>query len=191
MLDWHFLSGYAVLALILFRVGWGFAGGAWARFSSFLHGPTAAIHHIKDLFSPREMRDIGHNPLGGWMVVAILVILAAQVATGLFLNDSDMGLTGGPYADYVSGALRSTLLSLHEWNSKLIIIVIATHVFAVVLYLVWKGENLIGAMITGRKTFGPELRLVAARAKATGNSWVALALLALAIAAVTALVRLA
>ncbi|MFY7961186.1 MAG: cytochrome b/b6 domain-containing protein [Elsteraceae bacterium] len=190
-LEWHFWSGYAVLALLLFRVAWGFVGGAWARFSSFLRGPGAAIHHIRDLFSPRDMRDIGHNPIGGWMVLAMLLILFAQVAMGLFISDSDMGLTSGPYADYVSDALRSRLLSLHGLNGKLILLLIAAHVSAVVIYLIWKGENLIGAMITGRKTLDPELRAEAERVKADGGVWLALAILAASIGAVTAIVRLA
>lgn len=191
LLEWHYRSGYAILALLLFRVAWGFFGGWWARFASFVRGPSAAIHHIQDLFSPRDLKDIGHNPIGGWMVLAILLILLGQVGTGLFLNDSDMGLTGGPYADYVSGALRSTLASFHALNSKLILAVIALHVAAIVIYLIWKGENLIGAMITGRKHLDPELGSVAAKAEATGSSLRAILLLAGAIAAVYALVKLA
>ena len=190
-LEWHFWSGYAVLALLLFRIAWGFVGGAWARFSSFVRGPGAAFHHIQDLFSPRDMRDIGHNPIGGWMVIAILLILLAQVGMGLFISDSDMGLTGGPYADYVSDALRSQLLSLHGWNGKLILLLIAAHVSAVVIYLIWKGENLIGAMITGRKKLDAELRAQAERVKADGNIWLALAILAVASGVVFAIVKLA
>jgi cytochrome b len=190
-LDWHFLSGYAILALLIFRVGWGFVGGAWARFSSFLKGPAAAIHHIRELFSPRDLRDIGHNPLGGWVVVAILTILLAQVGTGLFMNDSDMGLSGGPYADYVSGAVRSKLASFHGSNSKVILAVIAAHVGAVVIYLIWKGENLIGAMISGSKRLDPASFAEAQRVKATGSSILALGLIVIAALAVIALVRLA
>lgn len=190
-LEWHFWSGYAVLALLFFRVAWGFVGGAWARFSSFLRGPGAAFHHIRELFSPRDLHDIGHNPIGGWMVAAILLILFAQVGMGMFISDSDMGLTGGPYMDYVSDSLRSTLLSLHAWNGKLILLVIALHVAAVVIYLIWKGENLIGAMITGRKTLRGELRVQAERVKADGNLWAALAILVASVGAVIAIVRLA
>ena len=144
-LEWHFWSGYAVLALLLFRVAWGFVGGAWARFSSFVRGPGAAFHHIQDLFSPRDMRDIGHNPIGGWMVIVILLIL----------------------------------------------FVMAAHVLAVVIYLIWKGENLIGAMITGRKTLDAELSAQAERVKADGNVWLALAILAAALGVVFAIVKLA
>jgi cytochrome b len=190
-LDWHFLSGYAVLTLLIFRVAWGFVGGAWARFSSFVKGPAAALHHIRELFSARDLRDVGHNPLGGWVVIVILAILSAQVVTGLFMNDSDMGLSGGPYADYVSGAVRSKLASFHGLNSKIILAVIAAHVGAVALYLIWKGENLIGAMITGSKRLDPASFAEAQRVKATGSSILALALICVAALAVTALVRLA
>jgi len=190
-LEWHFWSGYAVLTLLLFRVAWGFVGGAWARFSSFVRGPGAAFHHIRDLFSPRDLRDIGHNPIGGWMVVAILLILLSQVGMGLFISDSDMGLTGGPYADYVSDAVRSRLLSLHEWNGQLILVVIAAHVSAVVIYLIWKGENLIGAMITGRKSLDATLAAEAGRVKADGSLWLALVILGISAGVVFAIVKLA
>jgi cytochrome b len=150
-LDWHIRSGYAIMALLLFRLGWGVWGGHWARFRSFVAGPAAAIRHIRELFGHERMTDIGHNALGGWAVLALLAVLFVQVGTGLFTSDSDMGFTGGPLMDRVSDALRSRLGSIHAVNANLILALVALHVSAIAGYAVFKREDLIGPMLSGRK----------------------------------------
>src|SRR6185369_9982431 len=67
-LPFHFWSGYAILTLVLFRIVWGFVGSGTARFSDFLKGPRAGLHHVGQLLRPGKTGDVGHNPLGGWMV---------------------------------------------------------------------------------------------------------------------------
>ncbi|MCR5875268.1 cytochrome b/b6 domain-containing protein [Phenylobacterium sp. J426] len=94
----------------------------------------------------------GHNPLGGWSVVALLLVLAAQVATGLFVVDVD-GLDGGPLSHLVSFEAGRTLAEVHELIFRVLQALIVLHVAAVLFYLLYKRTNLIAPMITGRRSF--------------------------------------
>ena len=98
-MDWHMRSGYAVLALVAFRIAWGFAGTRWARWSSFVHGPARALRYARTLVVPPHENTVGHNPLGGYMVVALVALLLSQAVTGLFANDDI--LTEGPLVKLV------------------------------------------------------------------------------------------
>ena len=82
-LEWHMRSGYAILALVLFRILWGFAGSTYARFSNFLAGPSACLQFAKKLLTRAPAASAGHNPLGGWMVLVLLLALLVQTGTGL------------------------------------------------------------------------------------------------------------
>jgi len=152
--DWmqlHFWSGYAILTLLLFRLVWGFVGSTTARFTSFLKGPRAAFTHVAHLFRKEGPCDVGHNPVGGAMVLVLLFAVLAQVVTGLFSADTDTGMVNGPLALKVADKWVERATDFHAWWINVLLILVAAHVAAVVLYLVWKRHNLIGAMITGRK----------------------------------------
>jgi len=86
LMPWHVYSGYAMLVLIVFRVIWGFAGSTHARFSSFMAGPVKTWRFALRLFSRQAVPQLGHNPLGGWSVMAMVATLAVQGVTGLFAN---------------------------------------------------------------------------------------------------------
>ena len=148
-MEWHMRSGYAILALVLFRILWGFAGSTFARFSSFLAGPSAGIAFAGKLLARTPAPSAGHNPLGGWMVLALLLALLFQVGTGLFANDDI--LIEGPLAPLVSKALSNQLTSWHYWNTNVLLALVAVHVVAVLYHAVFMKENLIGAMFTGLK----------------------------------------
>jgi cytochrome b len=182
-MEWHTLSGYAILTLVLFRLAWGAVGGRNARFRNFLRGPRAVAAYARGLAGARYRPSLGHNPLGGWSVLAMLASLALQATTGLFANDDI--LTEGPLAKYVSEATSDRLSAVHAWNATILYVLIGVHVAAVLLYLVVKRENLTGAMISGRKRAGSALRQDTG---AEGNALLAAALLAAAAAAVWALV---
>jgi cytochrome b len=152
--DWmnlHFWSGYAILTLLFFRIAWGFLGSTTARFSSFLRGPSAAIAHLGHLLGHGRPRDAGHNPLGGAMVVVMILAVLAQAATGLFAADTDMGMVNGPLALKVADKWVERATAFHSFWINVLLILVGLHVLAVLFYLVWKRQNLIGAMFTGRK----------------------------------------
>jgi len=152
-LEWHKRSGLAILALLAFRVAWGFAGGTHARFAGFLRGPRALVAYARALAAGNAPETAGHNPLGGLSVVAMLSALAAQAATGLFLVQEDYGFQG-PLARHVSGATSDRLNAIHEANFWVIAALVALHLAAVVFYAVAKRQDLVGAMIGGDKRLG-------------------------------------
>jgi cytochrome b len=138
------------LALVVFRIYWGFAGTGAARFSAFVRGPGATIAYARTLAGREPSRTPGHNPLGGWSILAILAVLIVQVSTGLFAVDND-AIESGPLSHHVSFETGRALAEVHEISFHALQILAALHVGAVLYYLVWKRTNLIGAMITGRR----------------------------------------
>ena len=88
VMQYHMWSGYAILTLVLFRVVWGFCGSSSARFTGFVRGPRAAIAYLRTLTERRAGAHLGHNPLGGWNVVLLLVCILIQAGTGAFANDA-------------------------------------------------------------------------------------------------------
>ncbi|MEK7436017.1 MAG: cytochrome b/b6 domain-containing protein [Pseudomonadota bacterium] len=145
----HMLSGYAVLALVLFRILWGFFGSTHARFASFVRGPAAAIAYLSALRRKEASQHLGHNPAGAWSVVVMLIVLLVQAGTGLFAND-DIA-TEGPLAKLVSKALSDRITGIHYLNVKLLFALIALHLSAVAFYVIGKHEDLVKPMITGFK----------------------------------------
>lgn len=152
-MTWHLYSGYAVLALVLFRVIWGFVGSTHARFGDFLYGPGAVIAYIRTLPSRTAVKFAGHNPLGGISVVLILLCILVQTGTGLFSNDDI--LTEGPLYKHVTKELSDWLTTIHKYNFNVLLMLIGVHVAAVLYYLIYKSENLIKPMFTGRKHLPP------------------------------------
>ncbi len=149
-LQWHFKSGYAVLALIIFRLAWGFAGSHDARFASFVRGPGAAMAHVRAVASGKAANHSGHNPLGGWMIVAMLLVVAFQAITGLFSNDDSS--TEGPLASKVSDTVVDRMSALHSWNEWVIVGAVILHVAAILFYQYYLRMNIVGPMVRGTST---------------------------------------
>jgi cytochrome b len=179
-MQWHFLLGYATLALIVFRVLWGFAGSETSRFADFLRGPRAVMRHVADLARGRAAHAPGHNPLGGWSVVLMLATIALQAISGLFSSD-DIS-EDGPLVARVSDTTVALMTRIHHLNRYVLLLLIALHVGAVALHYAIRNENLVAPMLHGRGRFAHE------RALRFATSWWALVLLALSAAAVWALV---
>jgi cytochrome b len=148
-LEWHERCGYITLGLLLFRVLWGFIGNRNARFANFLRGPAAVLRYLKGLTQSRSRVHVGHNPAGGWSVIAMLLIVAAQVGTGLFANDDVM--LEGPLAYLVSKDLSDQLTGMHEIISNFLLAIIGLHIAAIALYYFVKKDNLVMPMISGRR----------------------------------------
>lgn len=147
-MSWHLKSGYAVLALLVFRIAWGFAGSDTARFARFLRGPRAALAYARSITAGRHPFVAGHNPLGGWMIAAMLAILAFQAATGLFSDDEIA--TQGPLAVKVSNEVVSRMSSLHAISEWIVVGLVVLHVAAIAVYRFAWNVRLVGPMVHGR-----------------------------------------
>ena len=145
----HLLSGELALGLLIFRLIWGVIGSETARFANFLRSPAAGVAQLRAMRAKSPDEQVGHNAAGGWMVVIMLLILAAQIGTGLFSNDD--GGSKGPLAHFVSKDLSDYLSDLHSLNFNLLITAVAVHVLAIFAYRKFKGHSLTPAMITGKK----------------------------------------
>jgi len=134
----HDTVGYAVLAIVALRLLWGFVGPAKARFMSFVRAPGATLAYALRLVRGTEPRHVGHNPLGGWMIVALLATAFAAGATGwLYTTDRFWGV--------------ERVEELHEFIAELLLVLAALHVAGVIVTSIRHRENLVRAMFTGRK----------------------------------------
>jgi cytochrome b len=181
-LAWHMRSGETILVLLGFRLLWGFAGSDTARFAGFLRGPRAALHYARETWAGRHPRSIGHNPLGAWMVVAMLAILALQAFSGLFVDDEIA--TQGPLYAKASNAWIERMGAIHHVNQYVVLGAVVLHVAAIIVY--WKvlRTNLVTPMLRGWM----EREAAPAAALRTRSPLLALALLVASAAAVYALV---
>jgi cytochrome b len=179
-MEWHYWLGYATLALIVFRVFWGFLGSATSRFAEFVRGPGAVARYASASARRREQTFAGHNPLGGWSVLLMLACIAVQSISGLFASDD---LTeSGLLASRVSDETVKWMTRVHNVNRYVLLMLIVLHVLAVLLHWAIRHENLIAPMLHGRKRIdstGP-MRLA--------STWRALALLLLSAVAVGMLI---
>lgn len=145
---WHARFGYAVLALLLFRIVWGFVGGTWSRFASFIYAPSSIMAYLKGRAHPDHL--IGHNPLGAGSVFAMLLVLLAQVGTGLFADD-EIAFTG-PLNRFVATSKGLAATWYHKQIGQWLVIgLVVLHVAAILYYLFKKRENLIRPMLAGDK----------------------------------------
>jgi cytochrome b len=176
-MEWHVKSGYTILVLLFFRIAWGLAGGRTSRFASFVRAPAVLVEYARGLATKRPAVVIGHNPIGGWMVVFLLAILLAQAASGLFADDEIA--TQGPLAAKVYNAVVATMSSFHYYNGWTIAAAVAVHVIAIAAYWTVLRENLVRPMWTGWRD-AP----VGAAEPARRATWFAAILLALSAGAV-------
>ncbi len=147
---WHFRLGYAAFTLLAFRLLWGFVGGRWSRFASFVHGPGALRRYLRGDHRADEHLEVGHNPLGSLSVCALLGLLIAQVATGLVADDEISNV--GPLNRFVSDSTASRATAWHsEWGQWLIYGLVGLHVAAIAFYRWRLGRNLVRPMLTGDK----------------------------------------
>jgi cytochrome b len=148
----HIWAGYTIAGLLVFRVLWGFVGPRYARFSDFVYRPGIVLAYVRDVLTLRARRTLGHNPAGGAMIVALLLGLTATVVTGLALYGADKGL--GPLAAMLaesSDAAIDTIKEAHEVATNFTLLLVAGHLLGVVWETLLHRENLVRAMITGRK----------------------------------------
>jgi cytochrome b len=155
-MEWHLKSGYAILALLAFRLAWGFAGTRTARFAHFLRGPRAALAYARETIGGRHPYTEGHNPMGGWMVIFMLAALCLQAATGLFADDEIA--TQGPLAAKVSDALVARMTTFHKYNEWVIVGAVALHAIAIAAYQWGLKVDLVRPMVSGWRQVPDGLR---------------------------------
>ena len=166
-LPWHMRSGYAILALLGFRLAWGFIGPAPVRFASFVRGPGEARAYLREL-RPGQRPAPGHNPIGGWNVLLMLALLALQAGTGLFSNDESAH--EGPLAATVSDAMVDRMSAIHGWTQVALVVVVALHVMAVLFYQLRLRIDVVRPMLGGGKTGARTLGLAAAALLASAGA---------------------
>lgn len=134
----HLVAGYSAAALVALRVIWGVVGTGYARFAQFVRAPATVLSYLNDILTGREVRYLGHNPAGGAMIVALLVTISGICFTGWLLT-----------TDMFWGTV--TMEIIHETLTNIALALIALHVSGVALASVRHRENLVAAMMTGRK----------------------------------------
>jgi cytochrome b len=150
----HFVAGYAVAGLLLFRLLWGFVGSPRSRFADFIHRWPVVKGYIERLKRFDPPHSVGHNPLGGWMIVVLLSALLGMIATGLFAAGRR---AAGPLAGLVPLPIASIADLLHSLISDLLIALIVVHLAGVAVDWFLTGDNLVKAMLTGRKRLPAQL----------------------------------
>ncbi len=151
LLVWHRWNGLAILVLVVWRLLWGLVGSSTSRFYSFVPSPASALRHARAAWNGTAPRYLGHNPLGGLMIIALLLVLLTQGSLGLFAVD-DNDLTGGPLHRLVSEADAKEATRRHGFIFEFILLPLAAlHIAVNVYYSVIKKEPLVRAMVTGTK----------------------------------------
>jgi cytochrome b len=145
----HVACGYAVTLLLLFRLAWGFIGGPYARFRSFIYGWRCVRAYAEGLLRLNPPRTLGHNPVGGWMIVTMLATLSVIVVTGLLAEARTGG--AGQFSALLSAGTIAVIGDIHAWLGFLIIWLAGAHVAGVLVESVLHRENLVRSMVTGRK----------------------------------------
>lgn len=176
-MEMHQIFAYILCSLLLFRFIWGFLGSDTSRFRHFIYHPKQIYIYLKETKKAGIKPNVGHNPLGGYMVLVLLLLLSVQFISGLFASDDV--LTTGPLNYLVSDEQASMLTSLHHFNFNMLLALIAIHIAAVVVHQI-KGDKVLSAMFSGKREFNNELFIDAKPIKFVSN-WLALFLFILLI----------
>lgn len=145
---WHMRLGYAVLALVLWRLLWGLFGSETSRFNRFVRGPLATLAYARTLLAGQAAHAPGHNPLGAWSVLAMLAALLVQSVSGLFTSDDIFH--EGPLVAKAGPAMVDWMGRVHAFNRWLLLALIAAHILAVFLHSLLTRHNLVKAMVHGK-----------------------------------------
>ncbi|MCJ7555909.1 MAG: cytochrome b/b6 domain-containing protein [Gammaproteobacteria bacterium] len=148
----HTIFGYSALALVLWRVGWGFIGTRHALFRNFISGPRATLAYLRADSSQPLAAQAGHNPAGGWSIIVMLALTGLQACSGL-LNGGEL-LMEGPWFHTLPGWAKDIFHEFHELNFNLLLGLVGLHLAAILFYAVKRKRNLVPAMVTGYSEVG-------------------------------------
>jgi cytochrome b len=145
---WHLRLGHVVLALLVFRLLWGLVGGYWSRLGRLFFSPARMLSYLRGQGQARD--EAGHNPLGALSVLALLAVLIAQVASGLF-SDDEIAFAG-PLTRFVSGDTVAWATGWHkDWGQTLLLVLLGLHLAAIAFYSLVRRKRLVAAMVSGDK----------------------------------------
>ena len=164
----HNNAGYIVLGLVAFRLVWGLLGTRHARFTDFIYGPATTIDYARSLLARNPKHYIGHNPLGGWMIIALLVSIFITCWSGVeYIGSKGQGPLAGDGVEVITTAVANDdeheyeeahheegddfWEEIHEVFANLSVLLVVIHIIGVVVAGHLHGENLVRAMITGYK----------------------------------------
>lgn len=148
----HSWAGYTLLSLLIIRIFWGFVGTKHAKFSDFVFSKTAIVQFIKDTFSLKAKRYLGHNPAGGAMVILLIISLLFTACSGLVIFAIEEGQ--GPLALLLSETnpfWGDIAEEIHEFFANFTLFLVAVHIAGVIIESLIHRENLIKSMFTGKK----------------------------------------
>jgi cytochrome b len=148
--QWHFYAGYVTAGLLAWRFIWGFVGPDPIRFSTLLASGKRTPDYLSRLHLRQASGVAGHTPPGAMSIILMLALLCFQAISGLFVEDDTL-FAAGPLAYDIDSDLGKRLKTLHSINAKLILGVVILHVSAILFYRIWKREDLIKPMFTGKK----------------------------------------
>lgn len=149
LIEWHFYAGYLLSGLILFRVLWGLVGSHHARFVTFVRHPLYTLRYTLRMLKGDPEHHYGHNPAGGMMVIALLLMLSLQFATGLVTSDDV--IWDGPFYSSVSEELAELGGELHHQIQLILKVLVGLHILAIIFHKVCYKDALVPAMIHGKK----------------------------------------
>jgi cytochrome b len=149
-IDWHVRVGEALLALVIFRLLWGWFGSETARFRNFVASPMTALRHVRHLFRREPDLQVGHNAAGGWMVMLLIGLLLLETLSGLYINNDIAD--EGPLSEWVPAWLANAISTLHALVWDVLVAAVALHVVVILLYALVKRHNLLRPMLTGYKS---------------------------------------
>ena len=144
----HLLSGYAVLALVLFRIVWGLIGSDTARFSRFLASPGAVLRQCAGFGRGMADTQAGHSPAGGWLAAALLAATLAAAGSGLFVAGAGFA---GPLSVHVDPAGQAWVQALHGWSCIVLAGLVVLHLVWVLVFALVPRHDLLRPMLTGKK----------------------------------------
>jgi cytochrome b len=154
-MDWHARAGDAVLALVVFRLLWGFFGSHTARFTRFAAAPRAGLAHLRRLFVREPDHQVGHNPAGGWMVFLLLALLLGETLSGIYVQNDVANQ--GPLTEITPPRIANAISAAHWIFWDALLAAIALHVLAIGIYASVKGHDLVRPMVTGVKTLSGDV----------------------------------
>ena len=145
----HLLAGYSIAALVVIRIIWGFVSTGHARFSDFVRSPAIVMRHLKQLVQGKPPHYLGHNPAGGAMIIALLLAMIVLCVSGIMLDAAEN--RSGPLGDTKLFRYLTPIQNTHDMVTEITVVLVFIHILGVISQSVIGRENLVRAMITGKK----------------------------------------